>query len=114
MVNEGAVCERLDLDIVHFPYRDMAHHVRMINSYAQIAAEEKASKGAGFVVLHLVVNPIAKFVKTYVLQGGFLAGTRGFVHAWLASFSVFLKYAKLWESISGKTGGAQGRDTDDI
>jgi len=98
MVNEGAVCERIDLDIVHYTYSDLTQHVRVINSYASIAAREKEERGARFVTIHLVVNPIAKFFKTYFLQAGFLAGTRGFIHAVMGSCLVFLKYAKLWES----------------
>jgi len=97
MLGDGARCERLDLDIVHYPYRDLAHHLQVINSFASIAAEEKLNCGTRYVTLHLIVNPSAKFLKTYLLQGAILAGTRGLVHAVMASYSVFLKYAKLWE-----------------
>jgi hypothetical protein len=34
----------------------------------------------------------------YVLEGGFREGRRGLVLCWLASFSVFTKYARRWES----------------
>ena len=102
MLDEGAVCERLDLDLVHYPYSDLAHHVRVINSYAGIAAREMGNRGAQFVTFHLVANPIAKFLKTYVVQAGFLAGVRGFIHAVMGSYLVFLKYAELWESRKNK------------
>lgn len=97
MLGEGAVCERLDLDLVHYTYSDLTQHVQVINSYASIAAREKGDRGARFVTFHLVANPIAKFMKTYIVQAGFLAGARGFIHAVMGSYLVFLKYAKLWE-----------------
>jgi (heptosyl)LPS beta-1,4-glucosyltransferase len=33
----------------------------------------------------------------YVLRLGFLDGKHGLVLSWLAAFSVFTKYARLWE-----------------
>jgi len=98
LLDREARSERLGLDLIHFPYRDITHHVQVINNYASIAAREKEDRGARFVTFHLVVNPVAKFFKAYVLRGGFLAGMRGMIHAVMASYSVFLKYAKLWES----------------
>jgi glycosyltransferase involved in cell wall biosynthesis len=98
IVDEPDRCVRLDFDLIHHTYEDLAHHARMIDKYATIAAREKAGRNVRFVAFHMVANPIAKFWKTYLLQGGCLAGSRGFIHAFMASYAVFLKYAKLWES----------------
>lgn len=97
IVDDNATCERIDLDLVHHTYDDLTHHTRVINSYATIAANEKTGRNPRFITFHLIANPIGKFLKTYILQGGFLAGARGFIHATQASYLVFLKYAKLWE-----------------
>ena len=45
----------------------------------------------------MVVDPPAKFFKAFVLRAGFLDGVPGFVVAVMGAYSVFLKYAKLWE-----------------
>ncbi|MCD6288523.1 MAG: glycosyltransferase family 2 protein [Candidatus Hydrogenedentes bacterium] len=98
IVDADARCDRLDFDLLHYTYRDLTHHTRVINSYATIAAQEKADRGSTrLVTFRLFTHPAAKFIKTYLLQGDFLAGTRGFIHAVQASYLVFLKYAKLWE-----------------
>jgi glycosyltransferase involved in cell wall biosynthesis len=87
----------LSADILHYTYDSLADHVRQIQKFSGIAAQEKGRNGERFAVLRLALDPAAKFIKTYLFERAFLAGSRGFVFSVLASFSVFLKYAKLWE-----------------
>jgi hypothetical protein len=42
-------------------------------------------------------------LKMYVLRRGFLDGKHGLVLSYLAAFSVFTKYARLWEMDTKKT-----------
>ena len=42
-------------------------------------------------------HTIGRFWRMYLLRGGFRDGGHGLVLSMLASFSVFQKYAKLWE-----------------
>ena len=51
-----------------------------------------------------MIDPIAKFLKAYFLRAGIRDGSAGFVIAVMAAFSVFLKYAKLWELRHGTRG----------
>ena len=44
----------------------------------------------------LTLRPVSRFIKMYVLRRGFLDGYHGAVLCGLAAFSVFTKYAKLW------------------
>lgn len=94
--------EKLTGDILHFSYRDIAHHVRTINSFTSIAAEEKIRRQVGWPVLRMVTHPPAKFLKMYFLQRGFRDGIPGLIIAGLGAFYVFLKYAKLWEIREGE------------
>ena len=89
--------KRLRGDLLHFSYREMADHVRTINSFTDIASREKARRRIRFPVLRMLVQPPFKFFKMYVLKQGFREGTAGLIVAVLGSFYVFLKYAKLWE-----------------
>jgi len=41
-------------------------------------------------------RPAARFIKMYLLRRGFQDGHHGVVLCGLAAFSVFTKYAKLW------------------
>ena len=88
---------RLRGDLHHLTYRDMADHLKRINRFTTAAAREMDERGKRFVRGHMLLNPIAKFLKMYLLRLGFLDGQAGFVIAVLSSYYVFLKYAKLWE-----------------
>ncbi len=81
----------------HYTYRDLAHHLRAMNQYTDVAAAGKDRAHVRFPVVHMVLNPMVKFVRMYFLERGFLDGVPGFVVAVCGSFYVFLKYAKLWE-----------------
>ena len=83
--------------LYHYTYRDIAHHLREMNQYTDIAATQKERAQATFPLAHMLLNPIVKFVRMYIVKRGFLDGIPGFIIAVCGSFYVFLKYAKLWE-----------------
>lgn len=88
---------RLDGELIHFNYRDITHHVAKINSYTSISAREKERAGKRVSVFALLTRPPARFLRMYLLRGGFRDGVRGLIVATLGAFYVFLKYAKAWE-----------------
>ena len=92
---------RLRGDILHYVYDDLAHHLRVINSFSAITAEAKAGRGRRGRPGAMLWHPLAKFLKVYFVQRACLSGWRGFVMAVMGSFSVFMKYAKLWERERG-------------
>jgi glycosyltransferase involved in cell wall biosynthesis len=96
---EGRVQE-LAGDLLHYSYRDLADHLRTVNSFTDIAAREKALRDVRWPVARMLVHPPFKFLKMYVLKRGFLEGTAGLIMAGIGALYVFLKYAKLWESRS--------------
>jgi glycosyltransferase involved in cell wall biosynthesis len=89
--------ERLAGDILHHPFRSIADHLRTIDRYTSIAADEKHARGQRAGHADLTLRPCGKFLRMYFLERGFLEGIPGFVIAVTGSFYVFLKYAKLWE-----------------
>lgn len=93
--------KHLKSPLYHYTYRDMAHQMAVINRYTDIASHEKHRARARFPLLHMLLNPVAMFVKTYLLKRGFLDGVPGLIVAVSGSFYVFLKYAKLWELYHG-------------
>ena len=84
-------------DLLHFTYRDISHHVRTINSFTTIMADERHRQGRRFGLPILVLKPFFKFFKMYLWQKGFLDGLPGFVIAVSGAYYVFLADAKLWE-----------------
>ncbi|MCP3916359.1 MAG: glycosyltransferase family 2 protein [bacterium] len=91
---EGSV-GRLAGDLEHLPYERLDDHLRTIDKYTTLMAESQHARGKRAGVHHLVFNPLARFLKFYVLRLGFLEGWRGFLLACLAAHYVRLKYAKL-------------------
>ncbi len=82
-------------DLLHYPYRTLADHLRTIESYTTIMAEGMHERGKKASIFKIVVNPWARFVKYYFLKRGFLDGWRGLVMAYLAAQYVRTKYIKL-------------------
>ncbi len=88
---------RIDEHIIHDTYRDMADYLEKFDRYTTWAAQDLLRKGARPSFFNLSVRPLARFLRMYVLDRGFLEGRHGLVLCSLASFSVFMKYAKLWD-----------------
>jgi glycosyltransferase involved in cell wall biosynthesis len=91
----------LDGTLLHYPYRDLAHHVVKAAKYARWAAADLHERGRRARLRDLIVRPAWRFVRDYVVLGGWRDGVRGFVVTSVSSFSVFLKYACLltWTEI---------------
>ncbi len=88
---------RLDGEIQHYSYVDLADHVSRIQSFSAMAAQAMLSSGRCVRLSDLVLRPPARFLRAYWLKAGFRDGIPGFIIAAATSFYVFLKYAKLWE-----------------
>jgi (heptosyl)LPS beta-1,4-glucosyltransferase len=58
-------------------------------------------------VSKIVLNPLAKFIKQYILRAGFLDGPEGLVLALLSSGYVMTKYAKARDLF--RTGGKESK-----
>jgi len=83
-------------ELLHHPYRSLEDHLRTIDRYTTIMAEELRSEGRRARLADIVLRPPVRFFKFYVLKRGFLDGWRGLLMAYLAAHYVRLKYAKLW------------------
>jgi len=86
---------RLRGDLLHYPYRSFSEHLRTIERYTTIMAERMHAEGRRARVSDLALRPAVRFVRFYLLKGGFLLGWRGLLLAYLAAHYVRLKYAKL-------------------
>lgn len=88
----------LDVEIGHRSYRDMAHHFSKVNTYTTIMAGSLHDRGAKRVgVWTLVLRPVGRFCRMFLLKRGWQEGVRGLIIASIGAFYVFAKYAKLWE-----------------
>jgi len=89
--------EKLRGAIHHFTYRDIADHMARINKFSELGAQKLYARRKKCRWYHLLFLPSARFLKSYILKGGFLDGFAGLVIAVLNGCSVFVRYAKLRE-----------------
>lgn len=87
----------LSSDLNHYSFRDIADQVVRNNVYSTLGALRLREEGGKFSLGKLLLKPVSKFIETYVIKRGFLDGYRGFIISVSAAYSVFLKWAKLWE-----------------
>lgn len=94
---EAPTKERLTYPILHWVFRDLSHQVATNNTYSSRGAQDLYDRGVSFSLVKLIGKPISKFLETYVVKRGFLDGLPGFIISVGAAYSMFLKFAKLWE-----------------
>jgi glycosyltransferase involved in cell wall biosynthesis len=94
-------------EIAHYSYRDLADQIERINRYTTLAARQMHEAGRRANAVDLLMHPPAAFFRNYVLRRGVLDGTVGLIISLTQAWSVYLKFAKLWEL--GRTPGSQHR-----
>lgn len=90
---QGGLSEPLE----HYSFSGLEDQVARNNEYSSLGALKLQREGKRFKWLRLFTKPISKFLETYVLKKGFLDGYPGLIISISAAYSVFLKWAKLWE-----------------
>lgn len=83
--------------MLHYTFISFEQYMRKFNQYTTWAAGDRGKRTRKVTAVHLLGRPVWRFFRQYVLDRGFLDGRAGLVVCMLAAFSVFLKYAKLWE-----------------
>lgn len=89
--------ETLEGELLHYTKRNLSEHHLVLDSYTTLAAEYLAGNGKSIGAVGLFTNSIAAFFRTYILKQGFRDGIQGLIIAMFTAYSVFLKYAKVWE-----------------
>ena len=86
---------RIGGDLLHDSAESLEGYLDKQNRYTSIQAEAlfKAGKRAG--VAQLLLSPLLRFVKFYVLRLGFLDGLPGLIHILIGCQNSFAKYAKM-------------------
>lgn len=93
---EGGV-EKLSGPLYHFTYRNIADHMRRINTFSDLGAQKLYAKNKKCRWYHLAFLPFFRFMKSYFWKAGFLDGFAGFVISLLDGYTGFVIYAKLRE-----------------
>jgi glycosyltransferase involved in cell wall biosynthesis len=96
IVVTGAV-KRLKNPVWHYTYNDVRDQMDTLNRFSSITAQHRYVQERPFHWLDLLLRPVLRFLRGYILRGGFLDGAHGLMIAVLSSYGAFAKYAKLWE-----------------
>lgn len=96
---------RLRGTMLHHKYDTLSEHLATIDRYTTMLSARKRARGGRFHAWHVLRIGWELFVRL-VVRLGVLDGRAGVIHAGMASFYAFLKYAKLWpdERAEGRKG----------
>jgi glycosyltransferase involved in cell wall biosynthesis len=89
---------RLKNKFDHYTFKDFAHFVEKQARYARWSAEDYANKTKNVTYFHLLLKPLFRFCKHFILKRGFLDGKVGFFISIIAAWTVFLRYATILEN----------------
>ena len=65
--------------------------------YTTLQAEQWQEQGRKTSCFKLLIRPMFRFFREYILQRGIFDGKIGLQQAWIAAFYSFMKQARLWE-----------------
>ncbi|HSP15553.1 MAG TPA: glycosyltransferase family 2 protein [Thermoanaerobaculia bacterium] len=89
----GRLASKMD----HYYIRSFDHMIAKMTRYANWAAAQMFIDGKTTGLGGIIAHPAGKFVRDYVINLGFLDGTRGLISVGIHVYYTFWKYAKLWE-----------------
>lgn len=95
VIVDGAV-RRLKSDLLHQSFPDLESVLDKLNRYSTAGAQRMHARGKRASLSGAVLHGLWAFVRTYVLQRGFLDGRMGFVLAVSNAEGTYYRYLKLW------------------
>lgn len=103
--NSAALHEKVEVkrrlkmkqDLLHWVFDSLSDQVVTNDRYSTLGAQQLAAAGKRFSYFKLFTKPFSKFIETYIFKRGFMDGLPGFIISVGAAYSIFLRFAKLWE-----------------
>ncbi len=83
--------------MIHFYIRSYDHMIAKMTRYGNWGAAQMFLDGKSTGAAGIAGHTLGKFFRDYVLNLGFLDGTRGLISVGMHVYYTFWKYAKLWE-----------------
>ncbi|HEU6447353.1 MAG TPA: glycosyltransferase family 2 protein [Verrucomicrobiae bacterium] len=82
-------------DLLHHMADSIDAQIKKISSYSSAFASDAAEKDRGASAFDLLVRPMFRFFRSYILKFGFLDGWQGLYIAWMTAFYTATRYAKI-------------------
>jgi len=96
IVTEGSNTVRLKGDIYHYSFDSISDHLKTIDSFTEIGADELVRKNKPVTILSPLTHASWTFLKLYLIKRGFLDGFAGLIVSVLSYMHVFIKYSKAY------------------
>ena len=84
----------LEGNLLHFTCDSLSEHIRTMDRYTTLAAEQLVASEQKVTWGRLILEPPWTFFNTYVVKAGYMDGVEGLAIANMAALYNFLKYAK--------------------
>ncbi len=95
ILENGSRVKTLDGDLLHWTTSSYEEFFEKVNRYAQLGAQEYFKAGIKSNILTPFIHSIWGFIRSYIIELGFLDGKEGFCICSRYSGSVFSKYSIL-------------------
>jgi glycosyltransferase involved in cell wall biosynthesis len=89
----GRLAHKMD----HLYIRSFDHMIAKMTRYGNWAGTQMFIEGKEASLFDIFSHPLAKFVRDYIFNLGFLDGAPGLISVGMHVYYTFWKYAKLWE-----------------
>jgi glycosyltransferase involved in cell wall biosynthesis len=93
------VVGQLKGDLLHHSEESIESYLAKQNRYTTLAADAMLAEGAEVSFTKLFLSPGFRFIKFYLLRGGWMDGLPGLIHILIGCFNSFAKYAKHCERV---------------
>ena len=94
IITDGDRVVRLKGDIQHYSFDSISDHLKTIDRFTEIGADELIRKNKSFSILSPITHASWTFIKLYFIKRGFLDGFAGLLVSVLSYMHVFIKYNK--------------------
>ena len=84
-------------DLLHDSAESLASYLTKQNRYTTLAAEMAVAGGKRASFGRVVLSPLIRFIKFYLIRQGFRDGLPGLIHIAIGCFNSMMKYAKMIE-----------------
>ncbi len=100
VLTKGCKTKHLKGDLLHYSFYSIDQHINQINKFTEIIADSFHKRGLRVNIFwHLILHPLWRFFRDYIVKIGFLGGLYGLIVSINSAYEVFIKYFKLYKLI---------------
>jgi glycosyltransferase involved in cell wall biosynthesis len=87
---------KLPGDLMHESEEGLESYLEKQNRYSSLQAKILFEQGVKPSIMKILISPAFRFVKFYLVRGGWRDGVPGLVHVSVGCFNTYMKNVKLW------------------